>query len=201
MPSQQKTYTALLNRLFQLSAGITCLLLSAQACNAQPGDSLKPAGTALPVKKVQPAYHSPKKAALFSLVPGGGQIYNKKYWKLPIIYVGFGALAYSFQYNQHWYVTYRDALKNNLNNIPDAYSAYDETTLDAAYKRFRNYRDLSAIGGLALYVLNIVDAAVDAHLYTFNVSDDLSLNIHPTLISTAGYSRPYTTGLGLSIHF
>lgn len=180
----------------------------AKPCTAQVTDTARVAvrdsihidsSTTL-VKKVPPSYHSPKKAALFSLIPGGGQLYNKKYWKVPVIYACYGGLAYGFNFNQKEYIIYRNALRNNLNGVHDAYSVYSEETLDNAYKFYKNRRDLCVIGGIALYLLNIVDAAVDAHLYTFNVSDDLSLNIHPTLINTAGMGH-YTGGLGLSIHF
>ena len=198
-----------MNRLLPLFIGVTCLLLLAEPCAAQRTDTTRisaadtmriDTSTSL-VKKVPPSYHSPKKAALLSLIPGGGQVYNKKYWKVPVIYICYGGLAYGFNFNQQQYVTYRSALRNKLNGVPDSYSIYTESSLESAYQFYKNRRDLCVIGGVALYLLNIVDAAVDAHLYTFNVSDDLSLNIHPALISTASVNHPYTTGLGLSIHF
>ena len=149
-------------------------------------------------------YHSPKKAAAFSaIIPGAGQIYNKKWWKLPIIYAGTAGLVYSFQFNNSRYVKYLDAYKTRIDDDPsttDGYSLYSDEQLETLFKYYHRNRDLTIIGGALLYVLNIVDAAVDAHLFTFNVSDDLSLNIHPTLINTAGYNR-YRTGIGLSIRF
>lgn len=192
------------------------MLLASAECKAQvKNDSIRKRDTiftVLPpdtakavVKKAPGKYHSPKKAAIFSaVVPGAGQVYNKKYWKLPIIYAGFAGLAYSFQFNQSRYVQYRDALKYRLDDdasTVDAYTdIYDNDDLTRLFEGYRRYRDLTVIGGLALYVLNVVDAAVDAHLFTFNVSDDLSLNIHPTLIQTAG-RNPYTTGIGFNIKF
>lgn len=156
------------------------------------------------VKKAPAKYHSPKKAAIFSAVlPGSGQIYNKKYWKVPVIYAGFAGLAYSFQFNQSHYVKYRDALKSRLDDdasTTDPYvDLYSDDQLETLYKYYHRYRDLTVIGGLVLYVLNVVDATVDAHLFTFNVDDNLSLNIHPALINTAGIH--YKTGIGLNITF
>jgi hypothetical protein len=153
--------------------------------------------------KVAGKYHSPKKAALFSaVIPGSGQIYNKKYWKVPVIYAGFAGLAYSFQFNQSRYVKYRDALKYRLDDDASTNDifihTYTDDQLTTLYKYYHRYRDLTVIGGAALYLLNVVDAAVDAHLFTFNVSDDLSLNFHPALINTANH---YTTGIGLNISF
>ncbi len=174
-------------------------------CKAQYTDPVKHNYDTTAVIKSKPIpNHSPKKAALLSLVPGVGQIYNKKYWKLPIIYIGYGALAYSFQFNQSEYVKFRNALRNNLNGVPDQYTndpRYTAERLEVYYKHYHRLRDLTVIGGLALYVLNIVDAAVDAHMYTFNVSDDLSMSIHPTLINTAAGYNHYTGGLGLNIKF
>jgi hypothetical protein len=190
-----------LKKLFQLILGITFLFLYTIDCNAQKSDTTKSDTTKVQVNK----YHSPKKAAMFSaILPGSGQIYNKKYWKVPIVYVGFAGLAYAFQFNQSLYVDYRDALKFRIDNDPsttDKYvGVYSDDQLTTLYKYYHRYRDLTVIGGLTLYLLNVVDAAVDAHLFTFNVSDDLTLNIHPALINTAS-SKRYTTGIGLHITF
>jgi hypothetical protein len=219
MHNSQHTYPAVSNRLFQFIFGITFLLFASSVCSAQvKGDTIiqkrdtifttgAPHDTAKAAVKKEPGkYHSPKKAALFSaVVPGAGQVYNKKYWKLPIIYGGFAGLAYAFNLNQRRYVTYRNALKSRLDQDPstvDPYiTMYSDDQLTTLYQYYHRYRDLTVIGGAALYLLNIVDAAVDAHLFTFNVSDDLSLNIHPTLINTATGRNPYTTGIGFNIKF
>lgn len=188
-------------KLFQFIIGITFLFLYTSKALAQKTDSIKSDTSKAPAAK----YHSPKKAALLSAVlPGTGQIYNKKYWKAPIVYVGFAGLAYSFQYNQSRYVRYRDALKYRVDDDPsttDSYvGVYSDEQLTTLYKYYNRYRDLTVVGGLALYLINIVDAAVDAHLFTFNVSDDLTLNLHPALINTAGIHQ-CTTGIGLHISF
>ena len=155
------------------------------------------------IKKL-PVYHSPKKAAALSaILPGAGQIYNKKWWKLPIIYGGAAALAYSLQFNNSRYVKYRDAYKYRIDgdaSTVDAFPQFTDDNLQTLYQYYHRYRDLTVIGCAALYLLNVVDAAVDAHLFTFDVSDDLSMSIHPTLINTAGSNR-YRSGIGLSIRF
>ena len=157
----------------------------------------------IPSKKISP--HSPKKAALFSTaLPGLGQAYNKKYWKIPIIYAGFAGLAYSYSINQSKFKTYRNAYKYRIDSDPntiDAYvGVYTDENLNTLQKYYHRYRDLSVIGIAALYVLNIVDASVDAHLFKFDVSDDLSMQIEPTLINTAT-TNIYTGGIGLKIKF
>lgn len=149
--------------------------------------------------------HSAKKAALLSVAfPGAGQIYNKKYWKLPIIYAGAAGLIYSLQFNQSRYVKYRNAYKYRIDNdatTVDGYvGIYSDDNLNTLQKYYHRYRDLTIIGFAALYALNVIDASVDAHLFTFNVSDDLSLNIQPTLINTLG-SYKYTTGINVSMSF
>jgi hypothetical protein len=187
-------------KLFQFILGITFLFLCTTV-SAQKTDTLKKDSTKMQAGK----YHSPKKAALLSAVlPGSGQIYNKKYWKVPIVYAGFAGLAYSFQYNQSRYVKYRDALKFRIDNdstTTDNYvGIYSDDQLTTLYKYYHRYRDLTVIGGLTLYLLNIIDAAVDAHLFTFNVSDDLTLHIQPTLINTTSIKH-YSTAIGLRITF
>ncbi|MBL7882823.1 MAG: hypothetical protein JNL69_02055 [Bacteroidia bacterium] len=182
------------------------LLISANS-KAQFQDSITSTKSdTLIQKKNNPAInHSPKKAALFSTaLPGLGQAYNKKYWKIPVIYVGFAGLAYAINSNQIKYDRYKTAYKYRLDGDPsttDIYvGVYTDDNLNTLQKYYRRYRDLSIIGAAALYVLNIVDATVDAHLFTFDVSDDLTFNIHPTIINTTQQNN-YTTGIGLKIKF
>ncbi len=130
-------------------------------------------------------YSAPRKASIMSaIVPGLGQAYNKKYWKIPIVYAGMGASAYYFYINNGPYNDYRRALRESdagpgfatVNGT--SYSTENLLILKNNYKR---QRDLGAVGILAFYLLNIVDANVDAHLRTFDVSDDLSLQVNPWL--------------------
>lgn len=154
--------------------------------------------------KAKPKYHSPKAAALMStIIPGLGQVYNKKYWKVPIIYAGIVGLAYSFNFNQTKYVTYRDAYKYRIDGdslTKDNYPDYNNETLNALQQYFHRYRNLTVIGASLLYMMNIIDASVDAHMFTFDVGDNLSFSIHPKLINTA-HLNGYITGLTLNISF
>ncbi|MCB8994528.1 MAG: hypothetical protein H6538_02855 [Bacteroidales bacterium] len=137
--------------------------------------------------KQDSAYHSPKKASVYSAVlPGLGQIYNKKYWKVPIVYAGFGTFAFFIHYNQKGYIKWRDGYLHALDDDPTNDLKYDfPLTLDQiertknSYKRFR---DLSIIGTGAFYILQIIDATVDAYLFDWSVSDDISLRIEPSVI-------------------
>lgn len=149
--------------------------------------------------------HSPKKAALMSAVlPGLGQVYNKKYWKVPVIYAAAGALAYSFQFNQSRYVKYRDAYKYRIDGDPstvDNYvGQYTDDNLAALYKYYHKYRDLTVIGAAAVYLLNVLDATVDAHLYHFDVSDDLSLHLQPVMMGSPAWAGQHP-GLSITLKF
>ncbi len=150
-----------------------------ETADAQSGDTL-----------LQQSAHSPRKASILSAVlPGAGQAYNKKYWKMPIIYAGMFGLGYLVKVNNEDYRVYKEAYKYRLDGDPgttdDFVGIYSDQDLLTLKDYYRRNRDLSAIGIGLLYVLNILDAAVDAHLYNFNVSDDLTLNITPMAIPSS----------------
>lgn len=153
--------------------------------------------------------HSPHTATMYAaILPGLGQIYNKKYWKLPLLYGGVGALCYAIHFNSKYYKKYksyyRDFVIGDPNNksyaelfkpkkdgsmrvsitIEQAEGQYRTqfTRLLSNQKNYyRRYRDLSYFGMIGLYVVQIVDAAVDAHFFKFDVNEDLSLQWQPTL--------------------
>lgn len=134
--------------------------------------------------------HSPRKATLLSLaIPGAGQIYNKKnwWWKTPIIYGGGAALIYGAVFYQEQYLAFKDAYAyrvatgNDFNNNP-RFDRYQTATLYALRNSYQEARDEMFIGMFLLYTLQVVDAAVEAHFFDFNISDDLSLNIHPLIV-------------------
>ena len=151
----------------------------------------------------QPKAHSPRKATILSaVVPGAGQFYNKKYWKMPIIYGGFGTLTYFLIENTSRYKDYRQALRYRLDDDPstiDNYPLYSADGLMQAKNYYRRNVELSYIFGVVLYALNDVDAAVDAHLYDFDIGDDLSLNIQPTVKPMPLYGTSYA-GLSLTLN-
>ena len=126
------------------------------------------------VKEIDPL--SPSKAAFYSAVlPGLGQAYNKRYWKIPLVYAAIGTSLYFYIDNNKKYHDYRDAYKNRLAGYEDEQYPYlTNDQLVAAQKFYQRNRDLSMIITVGFYILNIVDANVDAHLLQFNVNDKLS---------------------------
>lgn len=133
-------------------------------------------------KKNKETYRYARIATVMSAVlPGAGQVYNKKYWKLPIVYAGLGGFGYLFYVNQREFKYYSDNLKAEYDEDPNTInnSGYSGDNLVRLKTQYRKFRDLGVIGCTIVYVLNIVDANVDAHLRTFDMSDDLSLQIKP----------------------
>ncbi|HJN63304.1 MAG TPA: DUF5683 domain-containing protein [Flavobacteriales bacterium] len=128
---------------------------------------------------------SPKKAAMLSAaLPGFGQVYNKKYWKVPIIYAGLLTSAYYINDNHVQYKHYKEAYLIRIDSDPNTtddfvgeYSSGDLIILKDFYRRNREISILCLVG---TYILNIVDASVDAHLFYYDISEDISLNITPT---------------------
>lgn len=145
----------------------------------------------------------PAKAAFYSAVlPGLGQAYNKRYWKIPIVYIALGTGIYSYTWNQKRYDRYRDAYKQRLvlgENSNDRYQGLLSTDrLIDAQKYHQRNRDLSLLITAALYALNIIDANVDAHLQQFNVNGDLT--IRPE-IQTNEFNYKQNVGLSLNYKF
>ncbi len=148
--------------------------------------------------------HSPTKAALFSAVlPGLGQGYNKKYWKIPIVYAGFGGLGYALYYTATEFKGYRNAYRLQVDLDPASYGSYrgvdDEATLKSYRDYYKRYLDISAICTAVWYTLNIVDAAVDAHLFEWNMKDDLNVSWRPVLIPPYSQSGYATLGVQLRL--
>lgn len=148
--------------------------------------------------------HSPRLAMIFSAcVPGLGQAYNKKYWKIPIVYATIGTTVYFFDHTNKIYKEYKQAYINKTDSLPETIDLYPTIQPDAlltSQNEFRRYRDLNILLTALFYTLNIVDAYVDAQLMTFDVSDDLSLDIHPALNLSAQRKKP-SIGLMLSFKF
>ena len=161
-------------------------LLGKKQAAVVPADSSKPKAA---VKKVFAP--SPKRAALLAaIVPGLGQIYNRRYWKLPILYGGIGTLAYFIKFNNDAYFAYRKAFITQNNaisdpNFPVAYTLKNSAFSTAALAQQRDYwrrnRDLLLIVSGFVYMLQIADATVDAHLMNFNVKDDITLTVAPSV--------------------
>jgi hypothetical protein len=161
--------------------------------------------------------HSPKKAAMYSaIIPGWGQAYNKKYWKIPIVYVGFGTIGYFIGWNNRYYNTYKTAYSDLTDDDPntDSYndidaSQYYDLTNPTDYENFRSglnkqqeyyrrNRDLLIISIIGFYGLNIIDASVDAHFFDFDISEDLTMNWQPTI---QPYRKELVYGLNFTFNF
>jgi hypothetical protein len=173
--------------LLVLVFGIFSFALHAQESST---NKFKNSSDTIPKRPV----HSPKKAAVLSaILPGAGQVYNRKYWKVPVLAAGAGALVYSFQFNQKNYSLFKTELihrqagsaeiNTELSNLSDA-------NLNELQDFYRRNRDLTVVGMALLYALNILDATVDAHLFDFNVNEDLSLNIRPKTLYSSISSMP-----------
>jgi hypothetical protein len=145
--------------------------------------------------------HSPLAATILSAVlPGAGQVYNKKYWKPPIIYAGFAGGGYAIHTFNGYIQEVDAAIDRKENNKIDPNSRYAHTSLSGLEDIKRTYtkwRDASIIVTALWYVLNIVDANVDAHLYEFDVSDDLSFRVAPQ-VPTAQHRA---MGVRVSLNF
>lgn len=167
------------------------------------------AGSASKKDSINKNERSPAKASLYSaILPGAGQVYNGKYWKVPIVYIALGIPAYLYFYNKSWYEKCQYALAVAVNNSKgDSLAAVDPQLQPLAAQgpsasnyiinyrnEFRKNQDYSALFFLLFWGLNIVDATVDAHLHNFNVSDDLSIKIKPAII-------PGANAAGLSLVF
>ncbi len=151
--------------------------------------------------KSDSTFHDPTVATVRSaILPGLGQVYNEKYWKVPIVYGGLGASVYFIVRNGRRYRDYRSALVARANGKSDPYQGiYNEQQLTVLKKTYRRWRDLSYMSFLAVYLLQVVDANVDAHLHDFDVSDDLSLRMEPWTNGPPLPSDPMKGGVGLSL--
>lgn len=158
---------------------------------------------------------NPKRALWLALVlPGAGQIYNRKYWKLPIFYGGMLGCVYAITWNGQMYHDYSQAYMDIMDDDPNTQSYNSFLHLGAAITesnithyqevfrkrkdRYRRWRDLSMFALVGVYALSVIDAYVDASLSDFDISDDLSLHVTPTVIGTQTDRNPIrSTGIGI----
>jgi hypothetical protein len=158
----------------------------------------------------------PQRATMLALTfPGLGQIYNRKYWKIPLVYAGFGGIAYALGYNSSMYTKFMKAYQDFTDDLPetDSYieilnfvdpASYDRVTHPATYATYKEamlrqidynkkYRDLSYIGIAVWYLVTVLDANVDASLFNYDISDNLDLEVTPVKLPVSG------AGVGLNI--
>lgn len=177
-------------------------------------DSVPP--VAIPHKKWIP---DSRKATWYALViPGGGQIYNRKYWKLPIVYGGFVGCAYALTWNSRMYKDYRNAYLDFMDDNPATNSykdllpanySYSDSQLEDVLKNrkdmYRRYRDLSIFAFIGVYLLTVVDAYVDAELSDFDLTPDLSLEFAPANLEDESHIQPWnssnTVGVSCRLKF
>ena len=142
----------------------------------------------------------PKVAYIRSLIiPGWGQVYNHRIWKVPIIYAGFGGLGYLVYANHINYTSLQADQRCALDPECDLYSEADEPSIRQARDYFRRNRDLSIAGVVLWFTLQVVDAYVDAHLRNFDISDDLSMSVDPGFHYQPQFNN-YNAGLTVSLH-
>ena len=193
---------------------IFCLLLSLSALaqkgkedktedkKEQPKESLEelvivPLDSAFVRKEIDPL--RPSKAAFYSAVlPGLGQAYNKKYWKIPIIYAALGTGVYFYIDNNNQYKRVRNAYKRRLAGFEDDefQDRFTNDGLIAAQKTLKSNKELSLLITVGLYALNIIDANVDAHLLQYNVDENLSFKPHYKIDE---FEKTGTVGLTMSL--
>jgi len=152
--------------------------------------------------------HSPKTATLLALIPGAGQAYNHKYWKMPIVYAGFGGTIYFAATNSNSYHLYRDAydykmgIKTDVSEHAIEESAkYTPENLITLRDYYRRNMELSWILTAAWYVIQIIDANVDAHFFYYEISDDLTLHVEPQCVISNEMRYDNNIGLRLQLKF
>lgn len=184
------------------------------AALVRKNDSIQKAMTA--EKKPRFIPNSNRAIWLALVIPGGGQIYNRKYWKLPIVYGGFVGCAYALTWNNRMYKDYSQAYLDIMDDDPNTKSyedfvprGYDINSQLDHYKDlfrkrkdfYRRYRDLSIFCFIGVYLLSVIDAYVDAELSDFDISKDLGLKIEPVIFNDGRSRVPNTVGLQCSFKF
>ena len=151
-----------------------------------------------------------------AIIPGYGQIYNRKYWKLPIVYGGLLGCAYAISWNGTMYSDYKKAYRDIIDNDPTTNSFMDilpegytieslggmsqyTKTLQTKQNTYRRYRDLSIVITVALYAITLVDAYVDAQLFDFDISPDLTMHVTPALLEYGTQNQNRAFALQLTI--
>lgn len=200
-------------RFTDLEAPVDTARMAMKMDSLQKGNRKQP-------KEIKKWLPEPNKSIWLSLaIPGFGQIYNRKYWKLPIIYGGFVGCAYALTWNGKMYKDYSQAYQDIMSDNPNSDSYMDfmppTVTKDRINERlsyyqelfrkrkdvFRRQRDLSIFAFIGVYLLSVVDAYVDAELSNFDISKDLSMTLEPAIFNDAYRKLPQGIGLQCSITF
>lgn len=229
MSAVRKVATQKVQILKTFTLSILFVFLAINACGqvlVESADSLVTGSDKDRKKEAQQRVISPVKATMMAAaLPGLGQVYNRKYWKIPLVYAGFGALGYSIVRNTQNFDAYLEAYQDISDNVPETNSyeqftpAFDPGEIDPALgadnynpqthswvkdqmlnaiSYYRRYRDLSYIGVGLWYILSILEAHVDAVMSDYDISPDLKLSIDPVPIATFYGS---TMGVGIKVTF
>ena len=171
-----------------------------------------------PIKEIIVRRPDPEKATWLALIiPGGGQIYNRKYWKLPIVYGGFVGCLYAYNWNGQMYKDYRQAYLDIMDSDPntdsfkdffrpgynfEANKEYITNVFKKRKDRYRRWRDLSIFTFIGVYAISVIDAYVDAQLAGFDITEDINLSIEPQRIRGNGeFLQEDYYGLNFNITF
>jgi hypothetical protein len=194
---------------FRMQPTRLCLLVAALAFGllgrAQDVPATTPPDSTLSDKAVVSdsldwrARHQPRRAAIYSaILPGAGQVYNRKYWKVPIVLGGLGVSWWFIQENNSEYQRYKAAYLDMVNGRPDEFNGiYSPDQLRSVADTYHRWRDLSYVAIGLVYALNIMDAAVDANFVRFDVAPELSLRAGPSLPMAAQGAAGFTLSLRL----
>ena len=177
-------------------AGFTLTAQEAPSLEASPDSSI-----VLEPIKVKPEWPNPRKTLLWSLVPGGGQMYNKRWWKVPLVYGAFGGIFYAIDYNQSRYRRLRDALELKRAGEEHEFSGTsidDLSSLRSLRDQFDKNTQVSYIGIVLVYGLQTLEAYVDSHLMNFDVNDDIGIRLKPSIEATPLPSGP-ALGIGIQL--
>ena len=154
----------------------------------------------------------PQKSLWYAIIfPGLGQIYNRQYWKVPIVYGGVAGLTYAISWNGKYYRDYSRGYRDIMDSDPntksyekllpysiDPSSSEAKNLMKSRQNTYRRYRDLSIVGAVAFYAITVIDAYVDAQLADFDISPDLSMQVAPTLFQTPNSDKP---SVGVQLNF
>ena len=154
----------------------------------------------------------PQKSLWYAIIfPGLGQIYNRQYWKVPIVYGGVAGLTYAISWNGKYYRDYSRGYRDIMDSDPntksyekllpysiDPSSSEAKNLMKSRQNTYRRYRDLSIVGAVAFYAITVIDAYVDAQLADFDISPDLSMQVAPTLFQTPNSYKP---SVGVQLNF
>lgn len=154
----------------------------------------------------------PQKSLWYAIIfPGLGQIYNRQYWKVPIVYGGVAGLTYAISWNGKYYRDYSRGYRDIMDSDPntksyekllpysiDPSSSEAKNLMKSRQNTYRRYRDLSIVGAVAFYAITVIDAYVDAQLADFDISPDLSMQVAPAVLQTPNSDKP---SVGVQLNF